>query len=124
MPRPIRMIVAPAVIALVSGCTAWHQNATPVEGVSRAKSGEIRVNRVDGSTVRLVNASIVADSVIGVSPVTGARIAIPTSAIMSTETKDVSGGRTALLGGGILLGVAAVTGILLIVALLSLGGSF
>jgi hypothetical protein len=107
-------------IALATGCTSWHQNSSLTEGVARAKSGEIRVNRVDGSMIRVVNAEIVGDSLIGLSPVTGARVSMPTSAVASTETKQVSSGRTAALGGGILLGAAAAAGILIIAILFSM----
>jgi hypothetical protein len=104
---------------LSAACTSWHRAGGAVEGVSKAKSGEIRVHRVDGSVIDLVGASIVGDSLFGVSPVTGARVSMPTAAVMATETKQVSAGRTALLGGGVVLGVIAVAGILVVVLILS-----
>jgi hypothetical protein len=119
MARRGSLLVLAAAAAVSAACTSWHRAGGPVEGVARAKSGEIRVYRADGSMVRLVNASIVADSLVGVSPVNGARIAIPTAAVIATETKQVSGGRTALLGGGIVLGVIAVAGILAVALILS-----
>jgi hypothetical protein len=107
-----------AATALVSAaCTGWHNSSGVAEGVAQANSGEIRVYRADGSNVRLVRASIVGDSLVGFSAGSGARVAIPTSAIVSTETKHVSAGRTAALGGGILIGAAVVGIISLAVAL-------
>ena len=123
MNRPVHTLAAALGIVLFTGCTSWHRTASPAEGVAKAKSGEIRVYRADGSTIQLVNASIVGDSLVGTSPVTGARISMPTAAVVSTETKQVSAGRTAALGGGVLVGVIAVTAILTFVALIaSLGG--
>lgn len=115
------LATALAVASLV-GCSSFQRARTPGEGVARAKSGEIRVNKVDGSIVPLVNASIVGDSLIGISPRTGARIAIPTSAIASVESKDIDAGRTALLGGGIILGLAAVAGVIALVAIVVSAG--
>ncbi len=115
--RELLAVLAAAIVA--AGCTTWKQNPSPREGVAGAKSGEIHLNLVDGSMVRLVNASVVADSVVGISPVTGARVALPLASVASSETKGVSGGRTALLGGGVLLGVAAVAGVVLLIALVS-----
>ncbi len=110
-------------ITLLAGCSSWHRTPSASEGVSHAKSGEIRVTQLDGSMIRLVNASIVGDSVVGISPVTGARLAIPTSAVAYTETKEISAGRTALLGGGVVLGIVALSAVLLFAALVaSLGG--
>lgn len=109
-------------VALFVGCSSFQRARTPGEGVARARSGEIRVNKVDGSIVPLVNASIVGDSLIGVSPRTGDRIAIPTSAIASVEAKDIDAGRTALLGGGIILGLAAVAGVVALVAIVVSAG--
>ena len=110
-------------LVLFAGCTSWHRNTDPNEAVARAKSGEIKVSRTDGSEIRLVSASIVGDSLIGISPVTGARTAIATNAIVSMETKSVSAGRTAALGGGVLIGVVAVTGLVALALILSaLGG--
>ena len=110
-------------ITLLAACSSWHRTPSAVEGVTHAKSGEIHVTRLDGSMVRLVNASIVGDSIVGVSPVTGARLAIPTTAVAYTETKEISAGRTALLGGGVVLGIVALSAILLVAALAaSLGG--
>lgn len=103
-------------ITLLAGCTSWHRTPSATNGVNHAKSGEIRVTQLDGSMVRLVNASIVGDSVVGISPVNGARLAIPTSAVAYTETKEISAGRTVLLGGGVILGVVAVSAILLVAA--------
>jgi len=108
--------------ALLVGCSSFQRAPTPGEGVARARSGEIRVNKVDGSIVPLVNASIVGDSLIGLSPRTGARVAIATSAIASVEAKDIDAGRTALLGGGIILGLAAVAGVVALVAILVAAG--
>jgi hypothetical protein len=119
MHRSTRTIAAAA--ALSVACASWHQSPGPAEAIARAKSGEIRVYRVDGALVRLVNASIVGDSLIGVSPVTGARVAMPTTAVVSTQTKEFSAGRTALLGGGVVVGVIAVAGILAVVLFLSAG---
>ena len=110
-------------ITLLAACSSWHRTPSAIEGVSHASSGEIRVTQLDGSMVRLVNASIVGDTVVGISPVTGARLAIPTSAVAYTETKEISVGRTALLGGGVVLGIVALSAILLVAALAaSLGG--
>ena len=108
-----------AAVTVAASCTTWKQNPSPREGVTRANSGEIRLNLADGSIVRLVNASVVADSVVGISPVTGARVAVLMTSVASTETKGVSGGRTALLGGGVLLAVAAVAGVVLVIAVAS-----
>ena len=109
-------------VAFIVGCSSFQRARTPGEGVARARSGEIRVNKVDGSIVPLVNASIVGDSLIGVSPRTGDRIAIPTSAIAWVESKDIDAGRTALLGGGIILGLAAVAGVIALVAIVVSAG--
>ena len=117
--------MVPAVhgLTLLAACSSCHRTPSAIEGDSHAKSGEIHVTRLDGSMVRLVNASIVGDSVVGVSPVTGARLAIPTIAVAYTETKEISAGRTALLGGGVILGIVALSAILLVAALAaSLGG--
>lgn len=123
MRRHPRTFLVALGIALCSACTSWHRSASPGEAVARANSGEIHVNRVDGAMITLVNASIVGDSLVGVSPVTGARISMPMSAIVSTETKQVSAGRTALLGGGVVVAVAAVASVVLIAILLTLAGS-
>ena len=112
-------VVLLAVVYSAAGCTTWKHNPSAREGIARANSGEIHVYRADGSMVSLVNASIVGDSVVGSSAMTGARVAIPLSAVVSTETKGVSGGKTALLGGGVLLGVVAIAGVVLIIALAS-----
>ena len=121
MRRNPRTLVVVLGTMMFAACTSWHRNASPSDAVARAKSGEIRVNRVDGSMISLVNASIVGDSLVGVSPVTGARVSMPVSAVVSTETEQVSAGRTALLGGGVVLGLAAVASLLLVALLFSLG---
>ena len=123
MSRHIRTLAPALGIALLAACTSWHRSPTAAEGVARANSGEIHVNRVDGSMLRLVNASIVGDSLVGTSPVSGARVAIPVSSVVSTETKQVSAGRTAALGGGVLIGVVAVTGLLAVALLLAALGT-
>ena len=123
MRRRTPVVSAVLGITLLGGCSSWQRTPSAIEGVSHAKSGEIHVTRVDGSMVRLVNASIVGDSVVGISPVTGARLAIPTSAVAYTETKEISAGRTALLGGGVIIGLVAVGAILLLAVIAaSLGG--
>lgn len=108
-------------VALFVGCSSFQRARTPGEGVARARSGEIRVNKVDGSVVPLVNASIVGDSLIGISPRTGDRIAIPTSAIASVDAKDIDAARTALLGGGIILGLATVAVVALVAIVVAAG---
>jgi len=116
-------LAATTALIVLAGCSSWQRTPSAREGVTRANSGEIRVTQVDGSMIRLVNASIVGDSLIGISPVTGARIAIATIAVASTETKGISAGRTALLGGGVILGIVALSAILLLAAIAgALGG--
>ena len=122
MLRLARTVSVLAVVAAMSGCAAWKHNPSAREGVARANAGEIRVTQVDGIMVRLVNAAIVGDSLIGISAVTGARVAIPTSAVATTETKDFSGRKTAMLGGGIVLGVVALLAIALTVAVATTPG--
>ena len=116
-------LAATTALIVLAGCSSWQRTPSAREGVTRANSGKIRVTQVDGSMIRLVNASIVGDSLIGISPVTGARIAIATIAVASTETKGISAGRTALLGGGVILGIVALSAILLLAAIAgALGG--
>lgn len=111
-----------SVASLVVGCRTFQRADTPQAALARAGTGPIEVTRTDRSVVRITNASIVGDSLVGVtddsSPI---RIAMATKDVQSVAVRRVSAGRTAALGGGIIVGAVAAFGILIAIAVANLG---
>ena len=100
-------------------CRTWRTQSAPTEvTVADAGSGPIRVVRKDHSVIELRQASIAGDSLVGYAgDREKVRVAMPLSDVSTVSTREVSGGRTAGLAGGVLLGLVALTGILAAIAL-------
>lgn len=113
----LRFAAAGLLVFELAGCHSYAAPMSPQAGIARAHSGEVRVTRTDHSALVLTDTRIEQDSVIGVtSDATRTRVAVALSEVTSVEPLKVDAGRTAALGGGIVL---AALGILTVVAIIA-----
>lgn len=125
MGRVSRSLPLVIVLAAVTACTTWsRQNAPPAQVVSQHPGALVRVVRTDHSVITLRGATVVNDSLVGITDDKARlRVAMPIADVASVDTREVSAGRTAGLGLGAVGVVLAVAGIAATIALLSLGGN-
>jgi len=84
------------ILSYLPACTGWHVGGpTPTEFVERERPGQVRVTRIDGSTIVLANPTIRGDSLLGTR--NGEDIRLPLSDVSSVAVSRVSIGRTLLL---------------------------
>ena len=131
--RAVTVVGTPLVMSVLSislllgtsACRTWtRQDTTTQAAVASAKSGPIKVSRLDHSVIELRGASIAKDSLIGyATDKSDARVAIPLTDIASVSTREVSAGRTAGLAAGTVVGLIALTGLLAAIALAQVWGS-
>ena len=100
MPR-LRRVSATALLMVASACHAWK----PVElGPTREfVNGRTRIERTDGTIMIMRGPRLVGDSVVGTHERTSARVALATADVRRLEVEEVSRGRTALVGVGLLI---------------------
>ena len=97
-------LVSRVALLSASACTTWHP-ARPLEHTSDVDTvARARVTWRDGSRIELRDVVVRADSVLGRSGETAARIALARAQITTIETRAVSTLRTVSL----VVGVAAV----------------
>ena len=118
-------VIATVALLASAACRTWaRQDTTPQAAVASAKSGPIKVSRLDHSVIELRGASVANDSLIGyATDRSAARVAIPLTEVASVSTREVSAGRTAGLAAGTVVGLVALTGLLAAIALAQLWGS-
>ena len=125
MGRASRSLPLVIVLAAASACTTWsHQHAPPAQVVSQHPGALVRVTRTDHSVITLRGAAIVNDSLVGTTDDSARlRVAMPVADVASVDTREVSAGRTAGLGVGVVGVVLAVAGIAAAIAMISLGSN-
>jgi len=100
MPR-LRHSSAAVFLMLASACHVWK----PVElGPTREfVNGRTRIERTDGTTTIIRGPRLVGDSVVGTHERTSAHVALASADVRRMEVKQISRGRTAVVGAGLLL---------------------
>ncbi len=87
------------------GCHHYTQVVSPIEGVTRARSGPIAVTRTDHSVVRMKAAIVARDSIVGVADDgSNAPVAVALKDVSGVARREVDVGRSVALGGGVILG--------------------
>ena len=86
----------------LSGCHGWRSQTNPPSG---ALPNPARITRTDASVVVLRDAEVSRDSIVGQVDGGAGRVAIPLSQVQRIDARGMDGGRTALLGVGILVGL-------------------
>lgn len=125
MGRVSRSLPLVIVLTAVTACTTWsRQSAPPAEVVSKHPGALVRVTRTDHSVITLRDASVANDSLVGTTDDKARlRVAMPVADVASVDTREVSAGRTAGLGVGVVGVVLAVAGIAAAIAMISLGSN-
>lgn len=104
--KPPRRVIGFVLFAsmTLSACHGWRSQTAPSSGTQLPNP--VRVTRME-SVILLRDAVVARDSIIGRAyrPGGSERVAVPLSDVRRIEGRGMDGGRTALLGAGILAGV-------------------
>lgn len=110
----------------VAGCHSWQVQPGPANGAAALAAADstkaVRLTLKSGAVIELSFPGVVGDSIVGISRLTGQRVAFATTDVQSVALRQVSAGRTALATGGVILLGVAVVGILTAIALGGLMG--
>jgi hypothetical protein len=105
--RSPRFVIGLVLLAsmTLSGCHGWRSQTNPPSGAQLPDPA--RITRTDASVVVLRDAAVSRDSIVGQVDRSGGteRVAIPLSQVRRIDARGMDGGRTALLGAGILAGL-------------------
>ena len=111
--RPATLCLALAYATQVTGCTSWQPRTEPTPAVLATDGGKpLRVTLADGTQVTLVQARLVADTLVGLS-VQGrdtSEVRLPQERIRTVEERQADGLKTmvtVLVTGGIVVGALA-----------------
>lgn len=113
-PRKIGVVRGLTSVILVShllACTAWRENGPPAHVVVRERPDRVRVTLSNGTHSILASPTVAADTLRGQVVGNGSapfEAAFPLGEILKLETRELDGGRTALLAVGIVVAVVVV----------------
>ena len=102
-----RRLLCVAVLLPTTACHVWRVETLAPTSAFRA-TDRITVTKVDGSSVALVDAHIVNDSVIGIWAGSSTRMAFGVSDVRAVKVRRLSADRTVM----VVLGIAAGTAVM------------
>lgn len=117
------MRLIPILIAMlcltIAGCHSWQVQGGPALAAADSTKA-VRVTLKSGAVIDLTAPHVYGDSVVGISRISGQRIAFAAADVQSVAVRRVNAGRTVLAAAG----VAVVLYVILLgVAIASLGNS-
>lgn len=118
MSHQLRPISLAFLIACLPSCYQWQEHGpTPKAALQNPRQSAVYITRKGGTITVLRRAVIVGDSVVGegLAPRAGVmrpRVAIPLSEVEGVRTRQLNGGKTAGLVGGVLAGALVVPAII------------
>ena len=116
-PRFRRLLV----LLCLPGCHVWAPvQLTPARDFGR--NAQVRVARMDSSTVVFYGPRVVGDSVVGIWAGSSARTAVALADVRGAKEYQLSRTRTALAALGVATGVVVVAGVLLLGVAVGLNG--
>ena len=106
MLRASKRLSAPLFLLLVA-CTSWHSETLSSSQTRSARV--VAVRRQDGTLIRLTDARLFSDSIVGHTAGASALVTIPRGQIATIQVRKVSAVKTSLLvAGSAILGWAIV----------------
>jgi hypothetical protein len=108
--RTVRSCSALLLATYLSACTAWKvQQVAPQEALADAQFVRrgVQVTTLEGERIRVAQPVLKGDTLTGMRDTTA--VAIPLSQVRELSVRRPSGGRTALLVVGSMVGAAAAT---------------
>lgn len=108
IPSRTRLTALLLLVAYVPACHSWRSEAATPQAVIEAKRpDQIRIIRTDGTRQVLHQPAVVGDTLRG----TSREPPIPLSDVQTLQTRHEEGGKSILLGLGVIGGVVVVAGI-------------
>lgn len=108
------------------GCRTWvAQPPTPDRILAAGQHGPVTVTKIDNSVVMVNNPDVAHDTLFGTTADNAAdHVAIPLAQIRTVGTNEVSTARSAELGAGVIVGLLAIAGLIVGIALLGSHGRY
>src|SRR2546423_506449 len=95
----------------VAACHTWQVQPGPTSSAVASAAANptkpVRLILASGAVIDISTPQLVGDSIVGVSSVTGQRVAFAMADVRSVARREVSVGRTALAAGGVTAVVVA-----------------
>jgi len=120
MTRSSRHALVAFLVATLACCTSWGRSGPFSSDLLAKRPSRLRVTLTDGRRFELLRPAARGDTLVGDTLASRGydnyfrqHVAVPFAAVASVSERRYSGGRTALLGVGIVAGIAGVTALVL-----------